>query len=50
VGHSCHSGYSILTSGKVQRQIERALGAESKSGTLAAMEYGTRAEAGNKAG
>jgi hypothetical protein len=26
VGHGCHNGYSILTSGKVQRQIERALG------------------------
>ena len=26
VGHGCHNGYSILTSGKVQRQIERAPG------------------------
>ena len=26
VGHGCHNGYSILTSGKVQRQIERGLG------------------------
>ena len=26
VGHGCHNGYSILASGKVQRQIERGLG------------------------
>ena len=26
VGHSCHNGYSILVSGKVQRQIDGGLG------------------------